>query len=324
MITEQPLFYDVSSHQGTIKYARLAEGPEIWGIISRAGCGLNKDVQFERNWAKCDEYSLYRSSYWACWHEYCMNTQLQKWYEINPAIDGIPRMIDLEHGGCAFEKIAEDVLHWSDVIYSRDGVRPWIYSSALLVEKWLTPFWSEEDLNGHYYILAQYDVGDGNEYDGVVLPDGVEIDNVLFKQTSGSTPPDPLSLAPDASAIDRDRWLHGDVDCMNDFLVSMYFTPIAPPDIDDDITKLKAEMLKVQVQSAANDVDIDTAFENIKSLQTATQANFQSIKNLVDGHTELTEDVMACEKKVNELELQNNHTHPAWMRKLGLVRQEER
>lgn len=102
----------------------------------------------------------------------------------------------------------------------------------------------------------------------------------------------------------------------------------------DDTAKLKSDMVEAKKEIALNII---------------------SAKNLLAGQLELAEDVIACEKKVRdafedittqaqeiedmrasidgridglegiieEIELQNNHIHPAWMVRWGLVRQEE-
>ena len=68
---DRPLWFDVSSHQGTIRFSKLAETPQpVLGMYIRAGVGLAKDVQFERNYEKCGELGLYRTSYWAIYPEY--------------------------------------------------------------------------------------------------------------------------------------------------------------------------------------------------------------------------------------------------------------
>ena len=450
MITEFPLWYDVSSHQGTIRYARLAEAKEkVYGVYIRAGVGLNKDVQFERNWEKCGDYGLYRASYWALYPQYSPDDQLLKWFDICPEIDGIPRVLDLEvGGGITPQYIAEIVEHVSDAILHRDGLRPWIYSRTNLIEKWLVPYWLPEDLNIHFYILAQYDDGDGVEYDGLVVPEGVHIDRILIKQTSDEIPPDPLSLAPECAAIDRNRWLPHDVDGMNDYLVSVYFGGTKPVDCceelkesfdahlaymegwragttegiriiateiaehednieaintniiktQNNIRRLKADMLRAQAAIDASkekidgmeadthasleainnqlklddemfgihkgcieenetvgnqnwkaieemDKRIDDAFEDIttqaqeteylraavKELDTVICENMDYLEDDLNKRIDLNNTIIDGQQKqlseisnaLLELELQNNHVHPAWMRKIGLLKQED-
>ena len=59
----QPLWIDISSHQGEFQFAKIPDSgsEKVYGIISRAGVGLNKDIQFARNYEKSAGY--YRSSY---------------------------------------------------------------------------------------------------------------------------------------------------------------------------------------------------------------------------------------------------------------------
>jgi len=392
-ITDFPLLYDVSSHQGEIKFARLAEGKEpVYGMYIRAGCGLGKDAQFERNYSKCGDYNLYRTSYWAIWHELPIYTQLDKWYEQHPVLDGLPRVIDLEHGGAEPEQISLDIIDWSDAILSRDGHRPWIYSRVNLIEPWLTPFWTPEELNAHYYILAQYDNHRDEEEEGIVLPDGIDISRILMKQTADMIPPDPLSLAP-CAAIDRNRWLQGDVDGMNDFLISTYFSPEEPEEKDcceellaeieklwiedgknlindirlneditanateieeikqnqnnfadmivdnrtsiadlfditdaynrlfevykEDVTKLKAKALNHEASIGLITANAQEMFKCIEGLGIALKEQGELV---TDSMEELIDNLTKIQTLVKELELQNNHVHPKWMRWLGLLK----
>ncbi len=277
----KPLWIDVSRHQGRIDFVQMlkmvdCKPRELHGVVIRAGVGLEKDVQFERNWLKFKD--IYRSSYWALHPDKNVNDQLDDWYQVNPEILGIPRTIDLERdGGKTANEIADMTLHWSDVILSRDGVRPWIYSRKNLIDLWLDS-WTYAELLDHYYMLAEYNAGDGKEYDGIRLPNRVDASRVLLKQTT-----DKMTLYPGSGAIDRDRWLPGDVRQMNDFLNSTYFgndTPNIPVgdcatvayvdkvnnDLLKEIDANAAEVEKVNLRCDGADADWLEVEDNIEAL----------------------------------------------------------
>ena len=332
-ITNCPVWYDLSSWNGEIKFAKIFEGQVIpHGIYSRAGVGINKDVQFLRNYEKTGEYDLYRTSYWAIWPELDCNLQLARWYEQHPVLDGIPRIIDLEHqGGMDVIRIADIVSDWADEIYKRDGVLPWIYTRASIVDEWLAN-WHTEEVNEFYYILAEYNNFRNKEEDGIKLPNRVDASRVLFKQTADQIPPDPLGLAPESAYLDRNRWLPGDVINMNQFLITTYFgtdIPDIPGDCDeleqlilsktynnqqaiqknvDDIEGLTITVVDNHNNIAANDADIDTAFvminenyDDIVKLKAADLLLDVKVKGLTEGQLEIVEDVIAVEDNLKDI-----------------------
>ena len=331
-ITNAPLWYDVSSHQGEIKYAKLAEGPKIHGIISRAGVGLNKDVQFARNWEKAGEYVRYRSSYWAIWPELDCGLQLDRWYEQCPTIDVLPRWIDLEHladmdadgdlDSADYKRIADIIWDWSCSILIRDKFRPWIYSRKEILDKILAS-WTDEQINAHYYDLAEYNNYRNKEEDGLNLPNRVLLKNCVLKQTADQIPPDPLGLAPESAALDRDRWLLGDEAQMYDWIADMYGGVVVNPPGDDCCAELANNIVHIyelldsttslleayDVAISANDADVDTLFENLNSLQSLISTNSLGIAelarrfdNLQQGQLELAENGLGYEDKLKELD----------------------
>ena len=233
----QPLLIDVSSWQNQLNYNAITGSSfdTVHGIISRAGWGEDGgyyDQQFERNWLKSEQFNFMRSSYWALWPFFPHQHQLDLWFNACPEIDFLPRVIDMEVGNAPSNFIADVIYDMSNQILARDGFRPWIYSRVDLVEKWLTPNWTTEMLNEHYYMLAQYDVGDAKEYNGIVVPDGVNAENILLKQTS-----DKIPIYEGSGAVDRDRWIWDDVEGMLEFLGEQYGEvpeppPVEPPPVD--------------------------------------------------------------------------------------------
>ena len=246
-ITNCPVWYDLSSWNGEIKFAKIFEGQVIpHGIYSRAGVGINKDVQFLRNYEKTGEYDLYRTSYWAIWPELDCNLQLARWYEQHPVLDGIPRVIDLEHladmdadgdlDTIDYKKIASIILAWAATILTRDRFLPWIYSRKDILDK-IFAYLTDVEVNMFYYILAEYNNWRNVEEEGIKLPNRVDASRVLFKQTADMIPPDPLGFAPESAYLDRNRWLHGDSRDMEDFLITTYFGDTTTPVGDCDELK---------------------------------------------------------------------------------------
>ena len=288
-ITNAPLWYDVSSHQGEIKYAKLAEGPKVHGIISRAGVGLNKDVQFARNWEKAGEYVRYRSSYWAIWPELDCGLQLDRWYEQCPTIDVLPRWIDLEHladmdadgdlDSADYKRIADIIWDWSCSILIRDKFRPWIYSRKEILDKILAS-WTDEQINAHYYDLAEYNNYRNKEEDGLNLPNRVLLKNCVLKQTADQIPPDPLGLAPESAALDRDRWLLGDEAQMYDWIADMYGGVVVNPPGDDCCFDMEARVEPLWGAVNANAEQLAQDDDALKAQKQAIDENADAINSL--------------------------------------------
>jgi len=294
----QPLWLDVSKWQGQINYTALSQVDgydKVYGIFSRAGWGENGgyiDQYFERNWSKSKQFGLYRASYYAFWPYYPMMKQLDDWYSTNPTIDLIPRMIDLERGDAPFKFIAEQTLLMSDKILERDGVRPIIYSRVDLLEDWITPFWSVDEVNAHYYLLAQYDLGDGKEYNGIVVPDKVEPKNILWKQTTSK-----MEIYNGSGFVDRDRWIWTDVETMHEQIQSMWGTeePPTPPTTPDCCEELTARMDSAESKLNTLRTDVDSV--EIRSNDNHTRLGSTRIEL-----GELTERVIDIETKQTQLE----------------------
>lgn len=314
----QPLWIDISHHQGLFDFSAAAEKTgdnKVWGCFSRTGWGEyggRIDQQFERNWPGSRVFD-YRSSYWAYWPYYPHQHQLDLWFTNCPEIDVIPRMIDMEVGNAPDPFIADCMWDMSEQILARDGYRPIIYSRTALIEKWLAT-WTSEQLNAHYYLLAQYDLNDKDdpstwgEYNGIVIPDRINADRVLWKQTTSLLP-----LHQGSGNVDRDRWIWTDAETMHEQIEQMWGGAAPPP--ADCCEELDARLIKVEnriplIFNHIEDVEEDLVprVEDLEEEWTDTQ------KNVVDIALQLS----ALENKVAGLE--GGHDHPDWMYKLGLVK----
>lgn len=108
----------------------------------------------------------------------------------------------------------------SEICLERDGKRPIIYSRKNLIDAWLAPYWTADQLNEHYYWLAAYlsnaavvwrlARGLSVEHPGpILLPKKVWPDRLLIHQTGDKTPAFCLERRPTGSGRqDTDRWVH--------------------------------------------------------------------------------------------------------------------
>jgi hypothetical protein len=306
-ITDAPLIYDISFYQEEFKFAKLALSKQKpVAFYLNAGIGLTKDVQFARNWQKCGELGYYRQSYWAYHPDYSYVTQVEKWYEQNPEIDMLPRIMDLEREkGIGSHIIAACTMDMSDIILARDGHRPWIYGRKLWLERVIFPHWDTSFINEHYYILAEYNKYRNKEEEGIDIPAFVEPDRVLMKQTADEIPPDPLGLCP--GFLDRNRWLHGGDWAMDSFLAQTYGLPEEPvspngenccEELQEQINGLiadafeNAELIGANAtEIAMNGIDCDQQAGEIEKLGIRADAFKELFVMRTDDIAKLTSDL---------------------------------
>lgn len=207
LLTDKPLWRDISIYQ-KIWDAFVSRANGVYGAFIRSSYGFMKDENFPSNYKRAYNAGLYRSSYHALYPELSWVKQLDIWYSQHPAIDGIPRCLDVElKNGIDSHEIGWICHDISRTILSRDGVRPIIYSRANLINPWFEE-WTPEALNEHYYWLAQY-LFTGAEHPGpVTLPNRLTRERVLWHQTSSHKPDFPGEA--ESLSIDWDRWELGD------------------------------------------------------------------------------------------------------------------
>jgi len=160
--------------------------------------------------------------------------------------------------------IANQVWEMSERVADYDGVRPIIYSRYLLINQWLSPYWSGTMLNEHYYILAQYLYDRTREHPGPpTLPSGVDESRIVMHQTADKklTPPGEAESA----TIDWDRWELGNAEEMQQWIAEAWGGETEPPpDPDPDIYE-KVSILETQVVTLATAIDV-----NAVSIETNT------------------------------------------------------
>lgn len=314
---EQPLYLDISSHQGLLDFDKIAnlEGDDkVWGIYSRAGWGQDGgyiDQMFEHNWLATQRFD-YRMSYWAYWDWFPMMHQLDLWYRANPAIDLIPRVWDLEKEQAHPSWTSSETWKASDIVLGRDGHRFIIYTREDILERTLCKYWSEEQLNEHYYILAQYDQNDPDnppcqEYNGIRVPTGIRAERILWKQTTSCMP-----IYPGSGYVDRDRWIWTDVPKMHQQIQEFWGEPAPPP---VDCCDLVHELEQGVEANAAK----------IEELEKMIQANGMDIGILSKDVRILEKNYEMLDKAIGELNdkmdsLPGGHDHPNWMKVLGWVK----
>ena len=225
--TQRPLWRDVSRHQGIVDFFVMSLGV-VRGVTIRAGISWGyQDAWFPANWSGSKENMLYRNSYHVIYPGQNVVRQADNWFNINPEIDTIPRVIDLEKDtGVSAKQVADDVWEMSEVVLQRDGVRPWIYSRYMLVNYWLAS-WTPDMLNAHKWFLAQYRTDRTVEHAGPpTLPYGVHPENVLLHQTADKIPG--FAGECESAAIDYDRWTLGNEIQLEDYITAEYGG--TPPD----------------------------------------------------------------------------------------------
>ena len=116
--------------------------------------------------------------------------QADNWYQVQPEPTNAPRTIDLEVNRYIDDaRYADATWQMCEVVKARDGMYPLIYCRHLLVNKWLSPFWTLDMLNIVWWWLAQYLTDRTREHPGPpTLPAGVQRDRVLVHQTADKKP----------------------------------------------------------------------------------------------------------------------------------------
>jgi len=306
-MAKQPLWIDISKHQGQIDWEKIVaiEGyDKVFGCFSRAGWGQyggDIDQYFDRNWEKSKQYGLYRASYWAYWGFFPLDRQLYLWYKANPTIDLIPRMWDFEVEDNSPQWLADKTWEASEEVLKRDGKRFIIYSRYGILERTLCKYWTPEQLNAHYYMLAQYDTStllNPSESNGIVVPTNIEPHRILWKQTSSDYP-----IYTGSGRVDRDRWIWTDAETMHEQIQEMWgkieSDPEPSPDCCDDLYDL---MGKATTEIKANASELEKQDSKLITLRTDVDS-IEVRSN--DNHVRLgatRAELAELEQKINDLQ----------------------
>jgi len=239
---ERPLWRDYSRYQGQVDFA-IAAANTVLGMAARSTISWGyQDPWWNRNWSEAGLYGMYRTSYHVIYPEQPIVRQADNWYNTHPEIERIPRVIDLEVNkeNLHPEAIAVSTWDMSELVKSRDGLRPIIYSRKGLLDLWLAS-WTTEMLNEHYYWLAQY-LFLPNEHSGPPdLPNRVNRDRIVLHQTSHKKPGFPGEV--ESNSVDWDRWEIGNELEMHQWISQTWGGEIPPPiPVEDWRTMLVDQM----------------------------------------------------------------------------------
>ena len=318
-ITDFPLVWDVSSHQGEFDWDIALEQGVI-GVYIRAGVGVLKDELFQRNWEEAGRIGIFRTSYWATWPELNWDDALNKWLEQHPEIENVERVIDFEHINGGDPAGCYEYFH--NAVTEHDGIEPLCYSRTNILEPHLLDHFPIERLK---LILAQYDTDICKEEDrAVVLPEGAEIDQVYMKQTAKID-------IPGIGFVDHNRFI-GDQNILDKWIEGCGEPPLVTVEIQEMLDKLARLTL-------ANSEEIEELIRltNINSLGIAELA--KRLDTLQQGQEELSENGLGYEDRLDNISdisrshtnsirklntridgLAGGHNHPKWMRWLKLVK----
>lgn len=225
---DRPRWVDWSKHQGIVN-PDVSKANGVLGTAIRAAISYAyTDPFFHTNYQGAGDVEIYRTSYHVLYPDQSVIKQADNWYRVHPEIDIIPRVIDLElDRGQPWSRIAVVAGQMSEVVLTRDGVRPIIYSRYRLVNEWLQS-WTEDMLNDHYWWLAQYSWFGFREHAGPpTLPKRLRRDRVILHQTSDHKLAPPGEVQ--SKSVDWDRWEKGNQDEMELFIAGVWGGGSPPP-----------------------------------------------------------------------------------------------
>ncbi len=258
---ERPLIRDIARYQ--LEYD-VDVGVINGVLVLIVRCGISygyHDSWFKTNY-KAAKGKMYRTSYHVLYPTQSVVKQAdQVWYDEQPVLDVLPRVMDAELQGTASDKqVGDKMWEMSNLVLSRDGHRPIIYSRYKLIEKWCK-HWTPEMLNAHFWILAQYRYARWIEHAGPptlpkypyngYLPGSWMIapSQVFAHQTADKKAPFLGEVPPNAGkSIDWDRFELGNTADLHRFIVETWGegTTPPPPPTPSDTVKVNTTALNVR------------------------------------------------------------------------------
>ena len=229
----RPLWHDFSAWQKLVNMQAVADNG-CWGVAMRANTGrYYDDPYFQENYKRAGDAGLWRTSYHVYVPGQSVDAQLEKWFATKPAIDIIPRVLDVEikpdPALISLKTQASQIWSICSSINKHDGQPPIIYSRKNLIDSWLVPYWTAEQFNSLYWWLAQY-LSSANEHPGPPdRPSPIKEERVILHQTSDHKPP-PDSYEVATKSVDWDRWEFGNAEEMNTWIRETWGgSPPIPP-----------------------------------------------------------------------------------------------
>jgi hypothetical protein len=257
----RPLWRDYSKWQRYVNYD-IAVANGVQGMAARAGISWGYiDPFWNYNWTQ-SEGRMYRTSYHVLYPSQSVLKQADEvWYKAHPERDVIPRVIDLEvSNDQPWSKISDQTRRMSELVLRRDGVRPIIYTRYRLVDTWLRD-WTEQEINSHYWWLAQYSWYPYREHSGPpTLPNMMKRNQVVLHQTSDKKRA-PIGEV-ESKSVDWDRWELGNENEMHVFIGQTWgegtTPPPPPPPNTEKFVKVAATWLNVRDKPEVGARDIGT------------------------------------------------------------------
>lgn len=296
----RPMFRDLSKYQGLYNFPiAVTCGAKLFYIRSGVSWGY-PDPEFPVLYAGAGSVGRPRTSYHVIYPDQPVIKQADEvWYKQHPEIENVPRVIDLEvDRGVSHQQVADRTWQMSELVLSRDGIRPLIYSRYLLINAWLQS-WTTAMLNAHKFILAQYLFDRTQEHPGPPkLPNRVLVQNVIGHQTADKKPGCTGEAA--SSAVDYNRWTLGDSAQMDVWMKENWGIgappPVPPPDPipGDEIVPLKevrvtSDGLNVRSLPTANSKDIGTLLKNSQVPVVEVSGDWYRVEGWINKN--YTEDV---------------------------------
>lgn len=284
---DRPLWRDYARYQYPIDPAQAVLNG-VQGAAFRAGISWGyEDPFFKTYWKQWEGYNMYRTSYHVLYPDQPVIKQADKWYSIHPELDIIPRVIDLElQHGVAWDKIADVTWKMSEIVKSRDGHRPWIYSRWLLVRDWLRS-WTTDMINEHYWWLAQYLYYGYVEHPGPPTRDPrMKESQVILHQTSDHKRSHNGEVG--SGAVDWDRWELGTEDNMHELIRKNWGEgsgPPTPPPPSDKVVVVTASALNMRStpDSSVNDNIIGSLRNGAEITVTEQSGPWLKVKEIHDA-----------------------------------------
>ena len=200
----KPLGIDVSRWQGVIRWQEIAQHqPTVEFVYIRAGMSWGYiDTQFRANWQGAKDNHIPRGAYHVIYPDVSIERQMINLFNALAGDYGdLPIALDyeLDHG---MDKttITDGILHAAQIIKSKTGKQPIIYSRA----GWLDAYTVNKGTwhKNFNFWLAQY-LRSGVEHPGLPnLPIGVKMEQVIIHQTTDKGAP----FGVESKALDYNRW----------------------------------------------------------------------------------------------------------------------
>lgn len=245
----RPLWRDVSRYQGETNCVISSNGG-VYGIAARCGISWGyQDPRYFATYESAGQAQMYRTNYFVPFPDQPVVKQADNWFRIQPEIEVVPRVIDLELSrACYYREIADFTWRLSEVVFARDGIRPIIYSRTNLVDRWLAS-WTAEMLNDHYWWLAQYTWDRTREHPGPpTLPKRVREERVVLHQTADKKPGFPGEV--ESYSVDYNRWELGDAENMGKWISTHWGGEPAPVQYESieplELATVNVQMLNIR------------------------------------------------------------------------------